>query len=170
MGEFPMPDAVKKVYIFLDIDGVLNKSSQWKRMYHLDRNCIRSFASFAKQHYPSHSIILTSSWKNGFDPAGRHAPHIMELIDFLKPFGMTIIGKTPILDETDRSLEINTFILQHHLEGHPCIVFDDDESLFDRTKLLDCCTIHFCDATKGFDGQVGSSVRGSWLTRLFGGN
>ena len=162
-----MTDAVKKAYIFLDIDGVLNRSSQWRRMYQLDRNCIHAFASFVNQRYPSHSIILTSSWKNGYDPAGKHAPHILDLIDCLKPFGMTIVGKTSIIDETDRGLEINTFILQHHLEGHPCIVFDDDESLFEQTKLLNCCTIHFCDATKGFYGLINSSGKRSWLTRLF---
>ena len=165
-----MPSTVGKTYIFLDIDGVLNRSSQWKRMYQLDMHCIRSFASFVNQHYLSHSIVLTSSWKNGFDPAGKHAPHILELIDCLKLFGMTIAGKTLTIDETDRSHEINTFILQHHLEGHPCIVFDDDKSLFERTKLLDCCTLHFCDARKGFDGQTGASERRSWLTRLLGGD
>ena len=165
-----MSDASRKTYIFLDIDGVLNKSSQWKRMYQLDKNCINAFAAFVKYHYPNHSIILTSSWKNGFDPAGKHAPHILELLEYLRPFGMTIVGKTPIIDDEDRSIEINTFILQHHLEEHPCVVFDDDRSLFEETKLLACCTAYFLKASKGFDDQFGTATKRPWIRRFLSGN
>ena len=158
----------ERAYIFLDIDGVLNKSSQWRRMYRLDTDCIRSFAFFVKRHWPSHAIVLTSSWKNGFDPMNRHAPHIAELLDCLKPYGMSVLAKTPVLDETDRSLEINAFIRQHHLEDHPCIVFDDDESLFQKTRLMDCCTAYFLDAAKGFTEQTGVVSKGSRILRWFG--
>lgn len=52
------------MYIFLDIDGVLNKSSQWKRMYSLDEECVKCFCSFVTQ--VSGLVILTSSWRSGF--------------------------------------------------------------------------------------------------------
>ena len=51
--------------IFLDIDGVLNRRADWNRLYSLNDACIRSFLAFAKKRHAS--VVLTSSWRNGFD-------------------------------------------------------------------------------------------------------
>lgn len=53
-------------YIFLDIDGVLNRSSDWKKMYTLNTECIRRFADFVKHLKREVNIVLTSSWRTGF--------------------------------------------------------------------------------------------------------
>ena len=51
--------------IFLDIDGILNTRSSWRRMYQLSDSCVAEFASFAKRQ--DAKIVLTSSWRNGFE-------------------------------------------------------------------------------------------------------
>lgn len=50
------------MFIFLDIDGVLNKESDWSKPFSLNRDCIRRFC----EKYREARIILISSWKNGF--------------------------------------------------------------------------------------------------------
>ena len=139
----------EKIYVFLDIDGVLNTSDQWKQMYQLNEKCVSRFSEYAKALQGDVRIILTSSWKNGFDPAGKHTPQIQELIDRLAFYGLFIIGKTLSREDGDRAQEINDFIIAHKLEGKRCIVVDDDPDIF-HTALLNNCGTIWTDARKGF--------------------
>ncbi len=43
-----MKSSHNKIFIFLDIDGVLNTASQWKRMYQLDDDCITRFMDYTR--------------------------------------------------------------------------------------------------------------------------
>lgn len=138
-----------KIFIFLDIDGVLNTSDQWKRMYQLDEKCVSRFAEYAKALHGDVRIILSSSWKNGFDPAGNHTPQIRQLLDQLSPYGLSILGKTDNIDEADRGREIGEYIASHNLKKANCIVIDDDASLF-KTSLPKNCKLLLIDADKGF--------------------
>ena len=138
-----------KIYIFLDVDGVLNTSDQWKRMYQLDKKCVSRFAEYAKTLKGNVRVILTSSWKNGFDPAGKHTPQIQTLIDSLASHGIRIVGKTLNREDGDRAQEINDFIIAHKLEQERCIVIDDDPDLFHAPLLNNCETV-WTDARKGF--------------------
>ena len=141
----------QRIFIFLDIDGVLNTSSQWKRMYQLDDECIARFSAYARTlAAPSRiRIVLTSSWKNGFDPAGRHSPQVQELLGKLAANGLSVIGKTESMESEDRAEEINEYIRKHALENNECIVIDDDPDIF-RSKLADNCTMLLTDARTGF--------------------
>ena len=140
----------RRIFLFLDIDGVLNTSAQWKRMYSLNDECIAHFADYVHS-LPSEEakIILTSSWKNGFDPAGRHSPQIRELIEKLAVHGLSILGKTENDASEDRAKEINDYIRKHHLEQQTCIVIDDDPNIF-HSKLSDNCKMLLADARVGF--------------------
>lgn len=140
----------RRIFLFLDIDGVLNTSAQWKRMYSLNDECIAHFADYVHS-LPSDDakIILTSSWKNGFDPAGRHSPQIKELIEKLAVHGLSILGKTENDASEDRAKEINDYIRKHHLEQQTCIVIDDDSSIF-RSELSNNCKMLLTDANVGF--------------------
>ena len=138
-----------KIYIFLDIDGVLNTSDQWKRMYQLDKKCVSRFTEYAKALQGAVRIILTSSWKNGFDPTGKHTPQIQALIDSLASHGIRIVGKTLNREDGDRAQEINDFIVAHKLEKARCIVVDDDPDIFHATLLKNCETV-WTDARTGF--------------------
>ena len=52
------------MFIFLDIDGVLNKESDWSKPFSLSSDCIRRFC----EKYREARIILISSWKNESSP------------------------------------------------------------------------------------------------------
>ncbi len=143
-----MESSHNRIFIFLDIDGVLNTASQWKRMYQLDDGCIARFNEYilTLSNKGSVRIILTSSWKNGFDPAGHHTPQIQALIAKL---GIPILGKTENRADNDRAAEINDYIRNHKMEHEECIVIDDDPNLF-RSKLADNCKLLLTSAYVGF--------------------
>lgn len=143
-----MESSHNRIFIFLDIDGVLNTASQWKQMYQLDAGCIARFNEYigALSMKGSVRIILTSSWKNGFDPAGRHTPQLQSLIAKLN---VPILGKTENRADGDRAAEINDYIQNHKLENEECIVIDDDQKLF-RSKLAKNCKLLLTDAHVGF--------------------
>lgn len=150
-----MATSHNRIFIFLDIDGVLNTSAQWKRMYQLDDGCIARFNEYIRALSTKGSvrIILTSSWKNGFDPAGHHTPQIQALITKLS---IPILGKTENRADGDRAAEINDYIRNHKLEHEECIVIDDDPDLF-RSKLADNCKLLLTDACIGFQNPQASS-------------
>ena len=143
-----MATSHNRIFIFLDIDGVLNTSAQWKRMYQLDDGCIARFNEYIRTLSIKGSvrIILTSSWKNGFDPAGHHTPQVQALIAKLNA---PILGKTENRADGDRAEEINNYIRSHKLEHEECIVIDDDQDLF-RSKLAENCKLLLTDARIGF--------------------
>lgn len=148
-GGEPMED--KRCFLFLDVDGVLNTSAQWGRRFYIDSGCFSRFAHYAVNLSAGKTkIILSSTWKNGFDPAGNHAPHIFDLLKRLQPFGLSILGKTETDEATwDRAKEIRDFIVSHGLQKSRCIVIDDDRALF-KTRLPLNCEMIFTDARKGF--------------------
>lgn len=150
-----MESSHNRIFIFLDIDGVLNTSAQWKKIYQLDNGCIARFNEYirALSMKGSVRIILTSSWKNGFDPAGHHTPQIQALIAKLN---VPILGKTENRADGDRAAEINDYIQNHKLEHEECIVIDDDPDLF-RSKLTDNCKLLLTDARVGFQNPQASS-------------
>ncbi len=143
-----MESSHNRIFIFLDIDGVLNTSAQWKRMYQLDDGCIARFNEYIRALSTKGSvrIILTSSWKNSFDPAGHHTPQIQALIAKLN---VPILGKTENRADGDRAAEINNYICNHKLEHEECIVIDDDPELF-RSKLAENCKLLLTNANAGF--------------------
>ncbi len=141
----------KNIFIFLDVDGVLNTSDQWKRMYQLNGVCVERFIAFLKTLGDKHNtkIILTSTWKNGFDPLGNHSPHVQKLIDSLASSGFRILGKTSSREDGDRAAEISDYIASHKLEKDLCIVIDDDPDIFVSELPTNCKTV-WVDSKKGF--------------------
>lgn len=139
----------QRAFVFLDVDGVLNTENQWKHPYSLNDTCIAAFAGYIHS-LPTNDIkiILTSSWKNGFDFAGNHTPQIRELVNKLAVYGLTITSKTENIGD-DRAVEINDYIKKHHLEQFQCIIIDDDPNIF-RSKLLNNCKTIWTDAKAGF--------------------
>ena len=152
--------------IFLDIDGVLNKRSQWKRMYSLDEGCIEAFARYANALEGPCRIVLSSSWKNGWDPAGNHSEPIARLVSMLNRHGLTISGRTEDAEDGDRSMEIKRFIRSRKLESLRCIVIDDDPSLF-KTNMPSNCSFLLIDQEEGF--RYPAERRRHWYEKFLEG-
>ena len=72
------------MYVFLDVDGVLNTEADWARkVYSLDSKCEDSFCKLLNSlHEPK--VVLSSTWRNEIARDGTTAVHIDDLIKALK--------------------------------------------------------------------------------------
>ena len=133
------------MFIFLDIDGVLNKQSDWKNRFFLNDECIHNFANIFKNTEPK--IILSSSWRHGF--VGRNNPQNSEPIEQLEKklekYGLKIYGKTEFFPGKSRTEEINSYLRQHQ-DTKKYLIIDDDISEF-NSPLPD---LYLCDCKTGF--------------------
>lgn len=136
------------MFIFLDIDGVLNKSSQWNGAiaYPLDDGCITEFASYVKAC--GGRIILTSSWRMGFVSSGnpKNTPQIRSLERKLMDRGVKVLGTTR--DMGSRSREINLFVKKYPNEKY--VILDDDESEYKRLPDALREHLYLTNPAKGF--------------------
>ena len=84
------------MYIFLDVDGVLNTEEDWKRRkYSLNNACVTAFCRLLScLHEPK--VILSSTWRNGIARDGTTAVHIDDLLKALEPAGIMFLDKTGI--------------------------------------------------------------------------
>lgn len=142
------------MFVFLDIDGVLNKRSQWRiHSYPLDSGCIENFCNFA--NHISGKIILTSSWRKGFvcSHSNSNSRQIQELEKEFDKYGLRISGK--VLDDiSDRGEAINQF-----LNNHPdrYIIIDDDKSEFGKPLRH----LHLINPEVGFSQEDFECLRNS---------
>ena len=63
-------EAQESIYIFLDIDGVLNRQCDWVKLFTVHADCARRFSDFCRS--VGGRVILISTWKNGY--AGKNNP------------------------------------------------------------------------------------------------
>ena len=97
------------MFIFLDIDGVLNKESDWSKPFSLSSDCIRRFC----EKYREARMILISSWKNGFISSHneKNMPQIKELEAQLDRYGIRIVGK--VCDNRYRDYAVRDYLKEH---------------------------------------------------------
>ena len=142
----------EELYIFLDVDGVLNRARDWERMlFPLNLECIRWFGETVKalrEQYEVH-LILSSSWRDGFQLRGTHSRQVAELVQKLAFFAIEIEGKTPFDLDGNRAEEINSYLGRNHLEGKRAIVLDDAQGLF-QSPLPERVTLHLVNPGTGF--------------------
>ena len=128
------------MYLLLDIDGVLNRKSDWAIPYSLNDGCIRNFAGTFKG--TGAKIILISSWRKSF--ISRNSPdnpsYIKNLIQKLSVYGIQISGVMPE-NFTDRS-EFASYI--NKKSNGDYLVLDDDISEYTKKPknlyITDCRT------------------------------
>ncbi|MBR3307815.1 MAG: hypothetical protein IKI75_11280 [Lachnospiraceae bacterium] len=121
------------MYVFLDVDGVLNTTADWARkVYSLDPECVKVFCRLL-EGLADPKIVLSSTWRNGIARDGSTAVHIDELIQALRPAGITSIDRTGISPDGSRSREIGHYLKRHPADGY--IILDDDEGLFEQKSM-----------------------------------
>ena len=118
------------MYIFLDVDGVLNTEADWTRkVYSLNPHCVASFCKLINNlHEPK--VVLSSTWRNGIARDGTTAVHIDDLINSLAPAGIKSLDKTGIAPDGSRTKEIEYYLRRHSEDSY--IILDDDPELFDQ--------------------------------------
>ncbi len=133
--------------IFLDIDGVLNRQSQWKTLYTINEECVKEFANLCNKLPNKPDIVLTSSWRHGFTSTlnPQNASYIKNLENMLKKYGITISDKTPDLRGRTRDKEIQRY-LYFHQQVTKYIIIDDDKNEYAEINKHN----YFVDAAYGF--------------------
>ena len=117
------------MYIFLDVDGVLNTEADWARkVYSLNKSCTDAFCRLVKS-IPNPKIVLSSTWRNGIARDGSTAVHIDDLMQALAPAGIKDLDKTATSPDGSRSREIDYYLRRHTQDSY--IILDDDPSLFE---------------------------------------
>ena len=118
------------MYIFLDIDGVLNKKSNWKTPYYLNAENINNFKAFLKT-VNNPKIVLISSWRKGFVRQYKYCTiQIQNLIDNLLPY--EIYGRTKELED-GRLAEIEDYLETHEKDSY--IIIDDDVTEYPKKNV-----------------------------------
>ena len=120
------------MYIFLDVDGVLNRESDWaKKMYSLNSECVSAFCALLSK-LPDPKIVLSSTWRNGIARDGTTAVHIEGLLGALAPAGIKELDRTAFSPDGSRSKEIDYYLRRHPDDDY--IILDDDPTLFEEGK------------------------------------
>ncbi len=120
------------MYIFLDVDGVLNTEADWARkVYSLDPKCVDSFCRLLNS-LNEPKVILSSTWRNGIARDGTTAVHIDDLMKALEPAGIKFLDKTGVAPDGSRTKEIEYYLRRHSEDSY--IILDDDPKLFEQRE------------------------------------
>lgn len=133
------------IYVFLDIDGVLNTSDDWKTKFTINEHCLKEFGDFCRllsNKYSEVRIVFSSSWRAGLLNKGKTDTKLDRLLEIP---GVNFYGKTPMSSNKTRQEEIEYYIRRNEVEM--CIVIDDDASLFPVPSRLN---IIFTNCSTGF--------------------
>ncbi len=150
---------VKRRYCFFNVDGLLNKSSEWNEPFVLNRALAELFAVFLSKY--NLIPVITSSWRFGFERAGseKNAPYIKELEDIFRQYGLMIYDKTPFLRGRPRNKEIERFLYFNKANNY--IVIDGDREEYE--KIND--HVIFIDPKTGFTPKD-AKIAGKLITKL----
>ena len=125
----------RDVYIFLDVDGVLNNAQLFERHHQywqkgieipyiyqdIDYNCVMVFKKLCSQLSHCH-IILSSSWRN-------HTKLVNQLEMLFQHHNLPPIeGKTHRLN-TWRGVEIQKYCKQHTISVNDIVILDDENDM-----------------------------------------
>ena len=120
------------MYVFLDVDGVLNTEKDWARkMYSLDPKCVECFCKLLLG-ISNPKVVLSSTWRNGIAKDGTTAVHIDDLIKKLAPAEITTLDKTGTSPDGSRSKEIDHYLRRHPEDSY--LILDDDIELFEQKE------------------------------------
>lgn len=138
------------VYIFFDIDGVLNKETDWNKPFPINKNNIEIFTELItslKDIYTYVRLVISSSWRAGYSKNNENdTPQIEELKSVFQRKGYDIYAATP-LSNKGRQREIEYYIKRNNVNHY--VVIDDEPSLYYDISLL-----HFCKV----DSKTGISL------------
>lgn len=116
------------MYYFLDVDGVLNKESDWRKPFTVNPICVSNFKELLNKDKDSH-VILSSTWRQGFTNTGIKSASADSLMKIFDELEIRIEGSTPTSNKS-RQEEIEYYIKKNGISDY--LVIDDDASLFPR--------------------------------------
>ena len=133
-------------YIFLDVDGVLNCKSDWKRPFSLNKSCILAFSELCKL-IGKPVCILSSTWRAGLSKY-ISSEQVDNLLKKLSEEGISISDSTPVSSKS-RQEEIAYYLKRHCDNTDRYLILDDDKSLFPNPDSINLyITDHLTGLTK----------------------
>lgn len=111
------------MYVFFDIDGVLNKKSDWKNKYSIDIDCVKVFSEIVKYYKSRYSevrLVICSTWRLGWANNMNNSAPIDKLKELFESMNLKIYDKTSISQKSR----------QEEIDVKKYIILDDDKSLF----------------------------------------
>ncbi len=127
---------VSPVFIFLDVDGVLNCKADWNNKFFLRESCLSAFGECVRRLERQYDVrvVLSSTWRAGKSVTGdTDAVQYQNLCEKLLLYGVKIHATTPVSDK-GRQAEIEYYIKRNNVENY--IVIDDDPELFSDLSHL----------------------------------
>lgn len=85
------------MYVFFDVDGVLNKKSDWKNKYSIDMDCVKAFSEIVKYYksrYFEVRLVICSTWRLGLSNNINNSEPIDKLKELLESMDLKIYDKT----------------------------------------------------------------------------
>lgn len=136
------------MYIFLDIDGVLNRKSDWKTNFQMNQECLANFDYFlSKIKNYNIKIILSSTWRFAADQKA-----LEPLNKILKKYNLCI-NDTTIHSNKTRQEEIEYYIRRNTIKEY--IIIDDDENLFPYSEKIN---LFLTDYNVGFTKNTAKEI------------
>lgn len=132
--------------IFLDVDGVLNSMSFYDTVQSITENPLdpeavkrlRRFLDEAERGGATTRVILTSSWRSGWDQNPKLRDVGGKMLDtYLAMYGVTIYDKTGVAKNFDRPGEVLDYLRKYpkHVDGF--VIFDDANFFWEKHHLTD---------------------------------
>lgn len=146
--------------IFLDIDGVMNHRGYFVRSdkHHLQAFCPRSVQNLKLiLEATGAKIIVSSTWRKLW-PSTRKMKS-----ELFRHYGLDrfIYGRTPVLDDVIRGVEIQRFLDQYHWPVERFVILDDDDDMGDLLP-------HLVQTSFEGDGGITDEVRDRAIELLNG--
>lgn len=107
--------------LFFDIDGVLNRESDWKRPFTLNPGCVEAFCDMVRQlaNKEEVQLVSVSTWRRGTSDD--------IVAEAFARYGLAVSGKTPVSDK-GRQAEVEYYLRRH--PNNRYLIIDDDLSLY----------------------------------------
>lgn len=125
---------MEELHIFLDIDGVLNRRSDWDKKFYMNPECLQAFDELINKLHKKYDlrIILSSTWRFAMSNDESNSV-LLPLNTILHKYNLGIYDSTVKSNKT-RQEEIEYYIRRNGV--HKYVILDDDESLFpDRSRI-----------------------------------
>ena len=142
------------MYIFLDVDGVMNRESDWKRIYTVNPECVAAFKKLL-QLIDHPKIVLSSTWRSGIDGDGKLSEPLKELLFELSDCGVFQLDKTAIAPDGMRDKEIGYYLRRHEKDNY--LILDDDVSLFTEGKGTK--NLYLTDSKRGLTNADAAKIK-----------
>lgn len=141
------------IYVFLNIDGVLNTQDEGKRIFKdVSMVCVRRMAEVLNKFKNIH-LVLVCEWDEWLYENGGSNSRLLFLKRYLKKYGLDINDKMPKTKRTSRGARIKKYIENYGVENY--IIIDNEPGQY----ASDCKELFLVNPKTGFTKENQEPLR-----------